>query len=73
MRYVRCTYTQSNSGSKITKKIPYMQENSQIFDKKIRFLIITRIFDYFSVTGLQGLGFDVCRRFSGAALRVNAT
>ena len=50
-----------------------MQENSQIFDKKIRFLIITRIFDYFSVTGLQGLGFDVCRRFSGAALRVNAT
>ena len=25
MRYVRCTYTQSNSGGKITKKIPYMQ------------------------------------------------
>ena len=30
-----------------------MQENSQIFDKKIGFLIMTRIFDYFRLRGYR--------------------
>lgn len=47
MRYVRCTYTQSNSGGKITKKIPYIQIYMGNFAKNVDFVTKIEDFDYF--------------------------
>ena len=44
MRYVRCAYTQSKSGGKITKKIPYMQIYMGNSAKNVDF--VTKIANY---------------------------